>query len=98
MIWSWYSGASVRLLPSPTLSRVICQSSVYSSATHTALAVGHLSDDELVAFLQRSQRALRQKPDGTCEGFIVIKENVCKDTDGAGAARLFDEDDSSITR
>ncbi|GAA5979204.1 hypothetical protein JCM11641_008461 [Rhodosporidiobolus odoratus] len=60
--------------------------------------IGHLSDDELVAFLQRSQRALRQKPDGTCEGFIVLKENVCKDTDGAGAARLFDEDDSSITR
>ncbi|GAA5848112.1 hypothetical protein JCM8547_004413 [Rhodosporidiobolus lusitaniae] len=60
--------------------------------------IGHLSDAELVAFLQRSRRALRQKPDGTCEGFIVLKENVCKDTDGEGAGRLFDDDDSSITR
>ncbi|BGP13724.1 hypothetical protein JCM10213_009061 [Rhodosporidiobolus nylandii] len=56
--------------------------------------IGHLSDDELVAFLQRSRRALRQRADGTCEGFIVLKENVCKDED----ERLFDEDDSSITR
>ncbi|GAA6023837.1 hypothetical protein JCM10207_005391 [Rhodosporidiobolus poonsookiae] len=60
--------------------------------------IGHLSDDELVAFLQRSRRALRQKSDGTCEGYILLKENVCKDTDGEGAGRLFDDDDSSITR
>ncbi|GAA5894650.1 hypothetical protein JCM6882_006647 [Rhodosporidiobolus microsporus] len=60
--------------------------------------IGHLSDDELVAFLQRSRAALRQKKDGTCEGFIVLKENVCKDSDADGAGRLFDDEDSSITR
>ncbi|BGP29923.1 hypothetical protein JCM10296v2_001675 [Rhodotorula toruloides] len=60
--------------------------------------IGHLSDSELVAFLQRSRRALRQRAEGTCEGYIIVKENVCKDTDGDGAGKVFDEDDSSITR
>ncbi|BGP22677.1 DUF858, methyltransferase-like family protein [Rhodotorula toruloides] len=60
--------------------------------------VGHLSDSELVGFLQRSRRALRQQANGTCEGYIIVKENVCKDTDGNGAGKIFDEDDSSITR
>lgn len=56
---------------------------------------GHLSDDELVAFLKRSRAALRQQPDGgPCEGYILLKENVCKDE----TERLFDEDDSSYTR
>lgn len=68
-----------------------------SSRSRSNLA-GHLSDDELVAFLERSRRALRQSADGTCEGFIVLKENVCKDTDGNGDSRLFDDEDSSITR
>ncbi|KWU46590.1 hypothetical protein RHOSPDRAFT_32050 [Rhodotorula sp. JG-1b] len=57
--------------------------------------IGHLSDDELVAFLKRSRAALRQQPDGgPCEGYILLKENVCKDE----TERLFDEDDSSYTR
>ncbi|GAA6029448.1 hypothetical protein JCM8097_003684 [Rhodosporidiobolus ruineniae] len=60
--------------------------------------IGHLSDDELVAFLQRSRAALRQKTDGTPEGFIILKENVCQDDAADGAGRLFDDDDSSITR
>ncbi|KAG0665809.1 hypothetical protein C6P46_005903 [Rhodotorula mucilaginosa] len=57
--------------------------------------IGHLSDDELVAFLKRSRAALRQQPTGgPCEGYILLKENVCKDE----TERLFDEDDSSYTR
>ncbi|GAA6004969.1 N-terminal protein methyltransferase [Rhodotorula paludigena] len=60
--------------------------------------IGHLSDEQLVAFLQRSRAALRTAADGTCEGYIVVKENVCSDDAGDGAGRLFDEDDSSITR
>ncbi|GAA5881287.1 hypothetical protein JCM3774_000955 [Rhodotorula dairenensis] len=57
--------------------------------------IGHLSDDELVAFLKRSRAALRQQPDGgPCEGYIVLKENVCKDE----SERLFDDEDSSFTR
>ncbi|GAA5822723.1 hypothetical protein JCM11251_004356 [Rhodosporidiobolus azoricus] len=61
--------------------------------------IGHLSDDELVTFLLRSRAALRQSAEGKCEGFIVLKENVCKDSDGInGNGRLFDDDDSSITR
>lgn len=59
------------------------------------LSSGHLSDDELVAFLKRSRAALRQQPTGgPCEGYILLKENVCKDE----TERLFDEDDSSYTR
>ncbi|GAA5966814.1 hypothetical protein JCM21900_006098 [Sporobolomyces salmonicolor] len=60
--------------------------------------VGHLDDPSLVEFLKRSRRALRTSRDGKVEGFIVVKENTCKDTDGAGAGRLFDDSDSSITR
>lgn len=60
--------------------------------------VGHLSHDQLVGFLRRAHKALRRGPGGEVEGFIVVKENVCKDDDGDGAGALFDEDDSSTTR
>ncbi|GAA5894541.1 hypothetical protein JCM5296_005124 [Sporobolomyces johnsonii] len=60
--------------------------------------VGHLDDPSLVEFLKRSRSALRTSRDGKVEGFIIVKENTCKDTDGAGAGRLFDDSDSSITR
>ncbi|KDE06548.1 hypothetical protein MVLG_03196 [Microbotryum lychnidis-dioicae p1A1 Lamole] len=59
--------------------------------------IGHLSDAELVDFLKRSRKALRQDDQG-CQGYIILKENVCKDTEGAGAGFLFDDDDSSVTR
>jgi protein N-terminal methyltransferase len=59
--------------------------------------IGHLSDAELVEFLKRSRKALREGENGV-EGYIVLKENVCKDTDGEGAGTLFDDDDSSVTR
>ncbi|GAA5904629.1 hypothetical protein JCM8208_004834 [Rhodotorula glutinis] len=61
--------------------------------------LGHLSDAELVSFLQRARAALRtSRTDGSCEGFIIVKENVCSDSAADGAGRLFDDDDSSITR
>ena len=60
--------------------------------------VGHLSHDQLVAFLRRAHKALRRGEGGEVEGFIVVKENVCKDEDGDGVGALFDEDDSSTTR
>jgi len=60
--------------------------------------VGHLSHDQLVAFLKRAKAALRRGQAGEVEGFVVVKENVCKDDDGDGAGALFDEDDSSTTR
>lgn len=60
--------------------------------------LGHLSDPELVSFLRRARAALRTSPAGTCEGFIVVKENVCADDAAEGAGRLFDDEDSSITR
>ncbi|SCV69266.1 BQ2448_2286 [Microbotryum intermedium] len=59
--------------------------------------IGHLSDEELVEFLKRSRKALRKDNKG-CQGYIVLKENVCKDTEGDGAGFLFDDDDSSVTR
>ncbi|KAL8278482.1 hypothetical protein RQP46_009172 [Phenoliferia psychrophenolica] len=59
--------------------------------------IGHLSDAELVGFLQRSQKALRRSEFGL-EGYIVLKENVCRDDACDGTGSLWDDDDSSITR
>ncbi|GAA5954368.1 hypothetical protein JCM3765_004437 [Sporobolomyces pararoseus] len=58
--------------------------------------IGHLSDEELADFLRRSQKALRRNKDGKVEGHIIVKENTCKDEEQDG--RLFDDEDSSITR
>lgn len=49
--------------------------------------VGHLTDEQLGAYLRRCRGALA--PDG----FIVVKENLAR-----GAEDLFDEVDSSVTR
>lgn len=59
--------------------------------------IGHLSDAELVDFLKRSRKSLREGPKG-CEGYIILKENTCKDSEGDDLGRIFDEDDSSTTR
>lgn len=58
--------------------------------------LGHLSDRDLVAFLRRSQAALRDKEMG--KSLIVVKENLCQDFDNGSACTLFDETDSSLTR
>ncbi|KAG0141906.1 hypothetical protein CROQUDRAFT_663250 [Cronartium quercuum f. sp. fusiforme G11] len=52
-------------------------------------AVGHLSDDELVAFLRRSARELEVEG-----GMIVVKENVHEGEE----ASVFDAVDGSLTR
>ncbi|KAH9043097.1 AdoMet dependent proline di-methyltransferase-domain-containing protein [Lactarius pseudohatsudake] len=54
----------------------------------------YMNDADLIAFLKRSQAALRK--DGP--GVIVIKENVCRDGEGSVPAIEFDEEDSSVTR
>ncbi|KAK4053806.1 hypothetical protein OIV83_001462 [Microbotryomycetes sp. JL201] len=59
--------------------------------------IGHLSDEQLVDFLKRSRRALRQDQD-ECQGYIILKENICKDEESNGAGIIFDDDDSSVTR
>ncbi|KAI9682106.1 MAG: Alpha N-terminal protein methyltransferase 1 [Caeruleum heppii] len=51
--------------------------------------LGHLTDLQLVAYLQRCGLALR---DG---GFLVIKENMSTDSDEAD---IFDDVDNSVTR
>jgi protein N-terminal methyltransferase len=51
-----------------------------------------MTDADLIAFLKRSQAALRKG------GAIVVKENVCKDGDGGVPDIRFDADDSSVTR
>lgn len=53
----------------------------------TQWCVGHLTDEQLVAFLERCKTAL------TSDGVIVLKENLC--TSGKD---LFDDLDSSVTR
>lgn len=60
--------------------------------------LGHLSDEDLVAFLKRAKESLRsvKKGTGDFEGLIVVKENTCSEQ---GAPRtVFDEQDSSVTR
>ncbi len=49
--------------------------------------VGHLTDEQLIQFLQRCKTALNQ------DGLIVIKENV-----STAGIDIFDEVDSSVTR
>ena len=64
----------------------------------TQWCVPHLSDAELIEYLQKSQRALRRFKQGEegygQDGIVVVKENVCLDSDYT----LFDDEDSSITR
>lgn len=53
----------------------------------TQWCVGHLTDEQLVSYLERCKGAL------TTEGFIVIKENL-----STSGQDVFDELDSSVTR
>ncbi|MBW0464845.1 hypothetical protein O181_004560 [Austropuccinia psidii MF-1] len=70
--------------------------------------LGHLTDKELVKFLQDSQRALR-KPEKALTtttkqldnngGLIIVKENIHVDpADPDGDTCLFDDEDASVTR
>ncbi|KAH7889224.1 AdoMet dependent proline di-methyltransferase-domain-containing protein [Phlebopus sp. FC_14] len=55
--------------------------------------LGHLDDDELVAFLGRSKKALRGP-----RSMIVVKENLCSQKVADEPRAVFDEQDSSLTR
>ncbi|KIJ68910.1 hypothetical protein HYDPIDRAFT_172432 [Hydnomerulius pinastri MD-312] len=57
--------------------------------------LGHLNDADLVAFLERSKRALREH--GLGRSVVVVKENLCSEGEGVGRT-VFDEQDSSWTR
>ena len=56
--------------------------------------LGHLKDDDLIAFFRRCRAALRD-PD---ESIIIVKENLCSDSDNGDPVTTFDESDSSLTR
>jgi len=56
--------------------------------------LGHLSDDDLVAFFGLAQRALKAVPDS----IIVVKENLCRDGPDGSSRAVFDSQDSSLTR
>lgn len=51
--------------------------------------LGHLTDKELVSFLQRCKKAV------TTDGWIIVKENMSTDVNGED---IFDQQDSSVTR
>jgi protein N-terminal methyltransferase len=53
-----------------------------------------MKDVDLIAFLKRSQAALRKE----VASVIVVKENVCTDGEGGVPEIVFDADDSSVTR
>jgi protein N-terminal methyltransferase len=53
--------------------------------------LGHLKDDQLVAYLKRCKEGLAQEG----EGWIVIKENMSTDLKKKD---IYDEEDSSVTR
>lgn len=55
--------------------------------------LGHLSDVDLVSFLKRCKNALRDE-----RSLIVVKENLCRDTESGGPRVVFDAQDSSLTR
>jgi len=56
--------------------------------------LGHLSDQDLVAFFQRAKCALNALPDSV----IVVKENLCRDGEDGSPRCVFDNEDSSLTR
>ncbi|TEB36364.1 methyltransferase domain-containing protein [Coprinellus micaceus] len=56
--------------------------------------LGHLSDEDLVAFFRRAHASLKKD---NPRSLIVVKENVCGDLDGK-ANTVFDDQDSSLTR
>lgn len=56
--------------------------------------LGHLSDTDLIAFFKRSHAALREPG----KSLIVVKENLCRNTEDGGPRTVFDEQDSSLTR
>lgn len=56
-------------------------------------SLGHLSNPDLVLFLGRAKHALREP-----ESVIVVKENVCGETEGCTSDDVFDDQDSSLTR
>lgn len=51
--------------------------------------LGHLTDGQLVRYLERCREAV------TANGWVVVKENLSTDREGAD---IFDEMDSSVTR
>lgn len=60
--------------------------------------LGHLSNEQLKEFLIRCQKSLRRSGDAV-EGYIIVKENICRDTDGPKKiGEIFDHEDSSVTR
>jgi protein N-terminal methyltransferase len=56
--------------------------------------LGHLSDADLLLFMQRCQSAQRSSDNS----LIMVKENVCSDGPDGEPRSAFDEQDSSITR
>lgn len=56
--------------------------------------LGHLTDIDLIAFFKRCRAALRD-PD---QSLIIVKENICNESDDGQAQAVFDPSDSSLTR
>ena len=58
----------------------------------------HLSDEELIEYLKKCKKILKtfnqDEEEFGQDGLIIVKENICNDDD----YKLFDDDDSSITR
>lgn len=62
--------------------------------------LGHLSDDDLVAFFRRAVGSLRKRDEaaGESRSLLVVKENLCSDGPNGEARVSFDDQDSSLTR
>lgn len=56
--------------------------------------LGHLSDEQLVAFFKRARASLRNP----ARSLMVVKENVCRDTEDNQPRISYDDEDSSLTR
>jgi protein N-terminal methyltransferase len=62
--------------------------------------LGHLSDEDLVAFFKRAQKALRTRRigEGEAASLIVVKENLSSEGEDGQPKTVYDEEDSSLTR
>ncbi len=60
--------------------------------------LGHLSTPDLLLFLARSKKALRQNTTPDSPAYIFVKENVCDNAPDGKGTEFLDEEDSSLTR
>ena len=57
-----------------------------------------MSTPDLIEFMKKCRKALRESTGKEDESMIFVKENCCEDGPGGAPTEFLDEEDSSMTR